>query len=221
LDELRRESLTITHAVSAAGILAIQQLYGRDGETGAAVSIARHARRWVDTRRAPFAIDSVPLWIPLDHHSLQNESSREIMLGVSRYIKTELRPHLESPHYLGAMEHVLRPKLAAVMASSKDCRTSKSFSLSVSSQGIIHVEPEFKSEDSIIRTHGYQTAGRSTDARLMITVNTFRGQLRLHCAYHTSIFARDTMEEYAAQLKLNLASICSPLHGEIIHDSLV
>lgn len=194
-------------------MLAIQQLYGGDGETGAIISIARHARRWIDTRLAPFAIDSVPLWVPFEQHWLQNDLTREIMLEASRYIKTELRSYLESPHYLAAIDHVVRPRLAAVMASSKDNRTTKSFSLSVSSQGIIHVEPEFRSGDNIIRTHSYQTAGRSTDARLLITVNTFRGQLRLHCGYHTSIFAQDMMEKYAAQLKLNLASVCSSLRG--------
>ncbi|KAK1244243.1 hypothetical protein MKX08_002381 [Trichoderma sp. CBMAI-0020] len=211
LDELRRENLSITYAVSAAAMLAIQQLYGSNGKTGATLAISRHARRWIDTSLAPLAIDSVPLWVPFERHWLQSEPTREIVLEVGRCVKAELRPYLKSPHYIAAIEYVVKPRVAAMMAASGDNRTAASSSVSVSSQGIIHMEPEFRSRDHFIKTHGYQIAGRSTGANPWISINTFRGQLRLRCDYHTSNFARDMMGKYAAQIKLNLASICPSL----------
>jgi hypothetical protein len=211
LAELRYENLSITYAVSAAAALAIQQLYGGNNKTGATLSISRHARRWIDTSLAPLAIDSVPLWVPFEQHWLQGEPTRDIVLEAGRRIKAELEPYLESPHYIAAIDHVIKPRLAALMASSGDSRTAASFSVSVSSQGIIHMEPEFRSGEHIIKTHGYQIACRSTGANPWISINTFRGQLRLRCDYHTSIFAQDMMEQYAAQLKLNLTLICFSL----------
>ncbi|KAM0522942.1 hypothetical protein ACHAPE_001431 [Trichoderma viride] len=151
LDELRGENLSITYAVSAAATLAIQQLYGGDCGTGATLAMSRHARRWIDTSLAPLAIDSVPLWVPFEQHWLQAEPTREIVLEVGRRIKSELGPFLESPHYIAAIDYVVKPRLAAMMAASGDGRTAASFSVSVSSQGIIHMEPEFGSGDYVIR----------------------------------------------------------------------
>ncbi|UKZ70931.1 uncharacterized protein TrAtP1_011899 [Trichoderma atroviride] len=216
LDEFRRENLSITYAVSAAATLAIQQLYGRNGNAGATLAISRHARRWIDTSLAPLAIDSVPLWVPFAQHWLQGEPTREVVLEVGRRIKTELQPYLESPHYIAAIDYVVKPRLAAMMAAPRDNRTAASFSVSVSSQGIIHMEPEFRSREHVIKTHGYHIAGRSTGANPWISINTFRGQLRLRCDYHTSVFARNLMEKYAAQIKLNLDSICSSLGRQTV-----
>lgn len=87
LDELCRENLSITYAVSAAATLAIQQLYGGRGKTGATLSISRHARRWIDTSLAPLAVDSVPLWVPFEQHWLkasQHARSCWKLVGASR-----------------------------------------------------------------------------------------------------------------------------------------
>lgn len=175
LDELRRENLSITYAFSTAATLAIQQLYAGNGKIGATLAISRHARRWLDTSLAPLAIDSVPLWVPFEQHWLQDEPTREIVLEVGRRIKAELGPYLESPHYIAAINYVVKPRLAAMMAASGDNRTAASFGVSVSSQGIIHVEPEFGSGDNVIRTPGYHIAGRSTGANPWISIHTFRG----------------------------------------------
>ncbi|KAL4977139.1 hypothetical protein BDW66DRAFT_159170 [Aspergillus desertorum] len=107
LAALSGQKVSITFAAAAATVLSIKQTYGRGHETGALLGMTRNARRSVNTEaghRVPDAADVVFLWIPFKQEWFAPcISTQETILHLARGIRTQLGPHLTSPHYISAL----------------------------------------------------------------------------------------------------------------------
>lgn len=213
LTALRNERLSITFAAAAATLLAVKQIYARGHETGALLGITRNARRWLDTSRqrgnthpVPSAADVVFLWIPFEPHWFEG-STRDSILSLGRAIRTELAPHLVSPHYLSSLT-LTSDQAVAALASEHDPPAAPC-APGFSPQGALALKHSFRSETAAVTTHDFEHTGRQINASPWVGMFSLWDRVTLSMGFDGKYYHPVTMEAFMALARHNLASLIS------------
>ncbi|KHN93738.1 Alcohol acetyltransferase [Metarhizium album ARSEF 1941] len=210
LSELRRESLSITYAASAATLLAVKQIYEKGHESGGLIGMTRSAQRWVDTSRSiPSAADVVFLWIPFEQHWFGG-STRHTILSLGRAIRARLAPHLTSPHYLSAASFTSRRAVAALAAAAAQADAQAApCPPGFSPQGALGLRQEYRSSDgdAWIRAHDFVHTGRQVNDSPWVGMFSLWDRVTLSMGFDSKYHDARGMEAFMAAVKSNLGSI--------------
>lgn len=209
---LRDQKLSITYAAAAATVLAIKQTYGKGHETGALLGITRNARRWVKTElelgeeghRAPCASDVVFLWIPFKEEYFA-ASTRDTILQLGRAIRTEMGPHLTSPHYIASLSFTAGRFVSALAAEGEP--TPSPQAPGFSPQGALPLTREFSSPTASIRAHDFEHSGRQINPSAWVGMFSLWERVTLSMGFDTKYYEPRTMEDFMALTKRNLGTL--------------
>ncbi|KAH8690243.1 hypothetical protein BGW36DRAFT_306900 [Talaromyces proteolyticus] len=214
LAQLRDDNLSITYAAAAATLLAVKQTYTRGHETGALLGMTRNARRWIDTLGhhgkggpVPSAADVVFLWIPFETHWFQG-STRNTVLFLGRAIRTELGPHLVSPHYLASLSFT-SDRVVANLASEKE-PIAAPCAPGFSSQGALALKREFCSDTASIKIQEFSHTGRQINVSPWVGMFSLWNQITLSLGFDSKYYDPIAMDSFMALVQSNLRSVISP-----------
>ncbi len=210
---LRDQKLSITFAAAAATVLAIKQTYGKGHETGALLGITRNARRWVKTElalgeedghRAPCASDVVFLWIQFKEEYFARDI-KDTILQLGRAIRTEMGPHLTSPHYIASLCFTAGRFVSALAAEGEPVPAPQAPGFSP--QGALPLRREFSSETASIQAHDFEHSGRQINPSAWVGMFSLWERVTVSMGFDTKYYEPSTMERFMALVKANLGTL--------------
>ncbi|KAL4819700.1 hypothetical protein BDW67DRAFT_181423 [Aspergillus spinulosporus] len=209
LAALAEQKVSITFAAAAATVLSIKQTYGRGHETGALLGMTRNARRWVDTEgrhRVPNAADVVFLWIPFKPEwFVPGTSTQEIVFLLAREIRTQLGPHLISPHYISTLSFTADRFIANLAAEGEPIPSPQAPGFSP--QGALPLQRDFASSRVSIRTHDFVHTGRQINLSAWVGMFSLWGRVTLSMGFDSKYYDPARMEAFMERVKANLGSL--------------
>lgn len=217
---LKKEKLSITYATAAATILGVKQCYEKGHETGALLGMTRNARRWVETDGGnsapiPVASDVVFLWIPFPPGLFQKPLAEQVRL-LGHEVKTQLSPHLSSPHYISSMQFVCDTvlqnlnlehqkeealKKAGNQAYEADVAPSAP---GFSPQGVYGLERSFEHNGAFIERLDFVHTGRQVCASPWAALASMDGIIRLSIGCDTKYYRSEKIDRFMHSIRENL-----------------
>ncbi|KAL3471478.1 hypothetical protein BJX99DRAFT_250414 [Aspergillus californicus] len=211
LAALRDEKISITFAAAAASVLAVKQTYGKGHETGALLGMTRNARRWVKTgerqeggQRVPCASDVVFLWVPFQPEWFTG-STRDTILCLARAIRSELAPHLTSPHYIASLTFTSNRFVAALAAEGEPVPAPQAPGFSP--QGALALGRRFASHTAAIDTHDFIHSGRQINPSAWVGMFSLWEEITLSMGFDGKYYDPGSMDRFMALVKSNLATV--------------
>ncbi|KAL4773321.1 hypothetical protein BDW60DRAFT_215742 [Aspergillus nidulans var. acristatus] len=209
LAALSEQKVSITFVAAAATVLSIKQTYGRGHETGALLGMTRNARRWVDTEgrhRVPNAADVVFLWIPFKPAWFApGTSTQETILLLAREIRTQLGPHLTSPHYISTLSFTADRFIANLSGEGEPVPSPQAPGFSP--QGALPLQRDFTSSRVSIRTHDFVHTGRQINPSAWVGMFSLWGRVTLSMGFDSKYYDPARMEAFMDRVKANLGSL--------------
>ncbi|KAL4872504.1 hypothetical protein BDV12DRAFT_193223 [Aspergillus spectabilis] len=214
LSFLRTQNLSITFAAAAATILAVKQTYSKGHETGALLGMTRNAQRWVDTTShrekgssVPNAADVVFLWIQFQPEWFGGSmSTGDTILSIARAIKSELGPHLSSPHYLSSLSFTSDKFISSLIAEGEE-PTPAPCAPGFSPQGALALDHKIQSRDVSITTHDFVHTGRQINASPWVGMFSLWERVTLSIGFDGKYYEPETMEGFMGRVKGNLGRL--------------
>lgn len=221
---LKQAQVGITYAGAAATILATYQLYGKGHETGALLGMTRNARRWVTTMLSdtghiaiPMATDVVFLWIPFEKHlEAHKNNKKELMLSIGREIKTQLKKHLLSPHYISSVPYMSAMFVDGLRAQQQQDQQNKDDAKEdiclpsapgFSSQGVLSAKKVITSGETVLIRHEVAHAGRHIGSSPWIGLFALDDSFRFSIGFDTKYYKVEKMTEFLNLVRANVECV--------------
>lgn len=221
----------VTYLASAACLLAMAETFPerKSSSKGALLGMVRNTRRWLCQSKpaegpqgtmTPLGSDAVFLWIPLNtNRSLEPSYARlQSLIGIAGCIRSELEPHLLSPHCMASWPAVAEAAVSGLTEQwsqiERACRSNPHPSqkqlndivgpqaIGFSSIGLFKIHPRFEPSTPAARDTGLWLertdaghTGRQVNTSPWFSMLTIDGRIKFQLGFDTKFHEADRMHQ--------------------------